>query len=153
MEDCIPNRYSELYKSLNNEINNIIEYSLKTQDQELDCINKEIQNAENMEDLNLVFDNLKLFRLKLIKDVERKLRQEKAKEIDYEMHYEMFSYRKISALLLSLIETNVDKAIESLFKIDTNVIGSVEKIAKKLGAKGFSITLGLPLNLTVTLNY
>ena len=160
-EDCINKEYEDLpreYKELGDEIERIVEGKITKKMEDFSpCIDEDIENAKNIDSLNLVFDKIKIFRSTSVNDIIQYLKSEikkgRALERFGPMFHKIFPYGQIKPFLFNLIETAVDKTIAALNKISTKLINKVKSIANDLKANGFSITVGFPVTLTITLNY
>ena len=156
MTDC--NSLPEEYGPIESMIEKIVRDENGEDERHLDCIKRNIENAESIEDLTLASDELKIYRLKLIEDVadclNRRVRLEKDQRFTMGFYHKTFPYGRIKNSILEFIGKKVDEKIaKNLRNINKAIVSKVETIANSLNATGYSITIGMPFTFTVTLNF
>ena len=156
MTDC--NSLPEEYGPIESMIEKIVRDENGEDERHLDCIKRNIENAESIEDLTLASDELKIYRLKLIEDVVEYLKggakSHNGQKSFVGIYHKTFPYGRIKNSVLEFIGKKVDEKIaKNLRNINKAIVSKVETIANSLNATGYSITIGMPFTFTVTLNF
>ncbi len=156
MANC--NSLAEEYRPIESMIEKIVRDENGEDERHLDCIKRNIENAESIEDLTLASDELKIYRLKLIEDVVEYLKggakSHNGQKSFVGIYHKTFPYGRIKNSVLEFIGKKVDEKIaKNLRNINKAIVSKVETIANNLKASGYSITIGVPFTFTVTLNF
>ena len=156
MPNC--NSLPKEYELLESTIEEIVGDKIDKNEEHLDCIKRNIENAESIEDLTLASDELKIYRFKLIEDVVEYLKggakSHNGQKSFAGFYHKIFPYGHIKSSVLEFIGKTVDEKItKSLGNINKAIVSKSKIIANNLNATGYSITIGMPFTFTVTLNF
>ena len=149
MTNCT--KLPEEYTQIEGEISDMVRQEINKNSKEVKCITLSIKEAKNLSQLNNSFNELKLLRENIVSKSIQKLRDQAYKWP--KLYRKILPFGRVSRLFTSFIEHEVDELLNTLSDLNKTLIDAVKTIAKTLGATGFSVTIGFPLNLSITFNY
>jgi len=150
MVNCIS--LPEEYGQIEEEIKKVVKAEFNRNSKEIECISNGIKETKNLSQLNYYFSDLKLLRENMVFGVLSKLEDLIYKK-GTNIYHKIIPFGKVRNLVMGFIEHEIDNLLNGLSYLNKALINAINIIAKDLGAKEFAVTIGMPLTLTVTLNY